>query len=92
MGIRLVGSVRGVYQGGCTFVVDTRVTARYLIKLVVLSRLSKALVLSSDVLARHKVEVVHFDASEVRGRISVATILAIFQQSERMPKSLLSPS
>lgn len=31
-------------------------------------------------------------ASEVRGRISVATILAILQQNETMPKSLPSPS
>lgn len=79
-------------RGDVPFVVETCVTVRYLIELLVLSRLSKALLLSSDVLARHEVEVVHFDVSEVRGRISVATVLTILQQSERLPKSLPSPS
>jgi hypothetical protein len=55
MGIRLVESVRGVYQGGCTFFVDTRVTMRYLVGALVLSRLSKALILESYALARHEV-------------------------------------
>jgi hypothetical protein len=60
MGIRLVGSVRGVYLGGCTFVVDARVTVRYPVGALVLSRLSKALVLESYALVRHEVKVVHF--------------------------------
>jgi hypothetical protein len=77
-------------RGHVPFVVETRLTVRYLVGLIVRSRLSKAFVLKTDTLARHEVEVVHFDASEVRGRISVATILAILQQSERAPKSLPS--
>jgi hypothetical protein len=79
-------------KGGVPFVVETRITVRYLVELLVLSRLSKALVFQDRYSSAPRGEVVHFDASEVRGRISVATVLAIFQQSERMPKSLPSPS